>query len=101
MIEAQTHTNSWTDVSVKVEDVLEKSEQIISSQKNEDHTQSCKTAPEFIHSKEHTEEKDKDKDRYFRGNENKITKGNNYTSTNFIIKNCLRKFRRNNYTYLY
>lgn len=71
LIEAQTNTISWTDVSVKVGDVLEKSEQTISSEKNQDHTQSCKPAQEFIDSKEHTDEKDKDKGRYFRENENK------------------------------
>lgn len=98
LIEAQTNTNSWTDVSVKVEDVLEKSEQTISSEKNEDHTQSCKTAQEFIDSKEHTDEKDKDKGRYIRENENENANGN-YTSTNFVIKRCLRKFRKNNYIY--
>lgn len=56
---------------------------------------------EFIYFKEYIEEKDKDKDCYFRGNENKIIKGNNYIFINFIIKNCLRKFWRNNYIYLY
>lgn len=95
MIEAQTNTNSWTDVSVKVEDVLEKSEQTISSKKNEDHTESCKTAQGSISSKEHIEEMDKNKGHYFRENENKTTNGNN-TSTNFVIKRCLIKFRRNN-----
>lgn len=66
MIEAQTYTNSWTDVSVKVEDVLEKSEQTISSKKNEDHKESCKTAQGSCNSKEHIEEMDKNKGNYFR-----------------------------------
>lgn len=87
MIEAQTNTNSWREVSVKVEDVLEKSEQTI-FKKDEEHTESCKTVQDFLYSLDYTEGIDKDEGHYFRENEDKNTDGNN-TGTYFVIK-CVK-----------
>lgn len=87
MIDAQTNTNGWKDVSVKVEVVLEKSDQKISNEKNEVQTESCKNGQEFNNYKEPTEEMENDEGHSFGEKENKNANGNgNNICTNFVMK---------------
>lgn len=60
--ETKTNTTSLTDISVKGEDSLQKSEQIINNKsgRNKNPTGNCETKQELITSKERREKMDKD-----------------------------------------
>lgn len=69
--ETKTNTTSLTDISVKGEDSLQKSEQIINNKsgRNNNPTGNCETKQELITSKERIEEMDKDGGNCFKESE--------------------------------